>query len=155
MPVLAVAPATIAFDAEEGGEATISVSNAGTGTLLWSAAIVGSAGWLELGPFIGEGDGSVTLTAQPNEITEVREATIRVTSSNAENGPIDVVVSQEAAEPVLPEDLNGDAAINAVDVQLVINGALGLETGVETDVNNDGATNAVDVQLVINGALGL
>lgn len=50
-------------------------------------------------------------------------------------------------------DLNGDNAVNAVDVQLAINGALGV--GPSADVNNDGQTNAVDVQLVINAALGL
>jgi hypothetical protein len=50
-------------------------------------------------------------------------------------------------------DLNDDNAVDAVDVQLVINGALGL--GDPADVNNDGPTDAVDVQLVINSALGL
>jgi len=53
------------------------------------------------------------------------------------------------------EDLNEDGAVNAVDVQLVINGALGLLDPLETDVNFDKVTNAVDVQLVINAALGL
>lgn len=53
-----------------------------------------------------------------------------------------------------PEDVNGDNAINAIDVQLVINGALGLDTGTaEPDVNGDGVINAIDVQLVINAAL--
>ncbi|MBI5095204.1 MAG: hypothetical protein HZB26_22565 [Candidatus Hydrogenedentes bacterium] len=50
-----------------------------------------------------------------------------------------------------PTDLNDDAAVNAVDVQLVINGALGV--GGAADVNTDGFTDAVDVQLVINAAL--
>ena len=53
------------------------------------------------------------------------------------------------------EDLNEDGEVNAVDVQLVINGALGLLDPLETDVNFDKETNAVDVQLVINAALGL
>lgn len=53
----------------------------------------------------------------------------------------------------MPEDLNGDSQVNAVDVQLAVNGALGI--GAEADVNGDGDTNAVDVQLVINAALGL
>lgn len=53
------------------------------------------------------------------------------------------------------EDLNEDGQVNAVDVQLVINGALGLTDPLETDVNFDKVTNAVDVQLVINAALGL
>jgi len=53
------------------------------------------------------------------------------------------------------QDLNEDGLVNAVDVQLVINGALGLLDPLETDVNFDKVTNAVDVQLVINAALGL
>lgn len=52
-------------------------------------------------------------------------------------------------------DLNRDQKANAVDIQLVLNGALGLPTGAtRTDVNEDGATDAADVQLVINGVLG-
>lgn len=50
-------------------------------------------------------------------------------------------------------DLNDDDVVNAIDVQLVINGALGV--GAPADVNNDGQTNAIDIQLVINAALGL
>ncbi len=53
-------------------------------------------------------------------------------------------------------DINGDDAINAVDVQLVINAALGIDIGgLIADVNGDTAVNAVDVQLVINAALGI
>jgi hypothetical protein len=52
-----------------------------------------------------------------------------------------------------PEDLDGNGTVDAVDVQLVINGALGV--GLPADVNNDGETDAVDVQIVINAALGV
>ena len=52
-------------------------------------------------------------------------------------------------------DIDGDGRINAVDVQLVINRALGLSVPQNCDVDGDGKVNAVDVQLVINGALGL
>ncbi len=52
-------------------------------------------------------------------------------------------------------DINADGRMDAVDVQLVINGALGIPIPFSADVNNDGATNAVDVQVVINGVLGL
>ncbi len=54
-----------------------------------------------------------------------------------------------------PADLNDDDTVDAVDVQLVINGALGISADVATDVNGDDETDAVDVQLVINAALGL
>jgi hypothetical protein len=53
-------------------------------------------------------------------------------------------------------DVNGDNAADAIDVQLTINGVLGLDIGsVDVDVNGDFLVNAVDVQYVINGALGL
>lgn len=52
-------------------------------------------------------------------------------------------------------DVNGNGEINAVDVQLVINEALGISTGYSGDIDANGLVNAVDVQLVINGALGL
>jgi len=55
-------------------------------------------------------------------------------------------------------DINADGVTNAVDVQLVINAALGIDIGIlktAADINGDGLVNAVDVQRVINGALGL
>ena len=52
-------------------------------------------------------------------------------------------------------DINGDTTVNAVDVQLVINGALGLPGSFDTDVNGSGGTDAIDIQVVINAALGL
>ncbi|MBI4558729.1 MAG: PQQ-dependent sugar dehydrogenase [Candidatus Hydrogenedentes bacterium] len=53
-------------------------------------------------------------------------------------------------------DLNRDGFVDAVDVQLIINAALGIDVGdIEADVNQDNTLTAVDVQLVINRALGL
>jgi hypothetical protein len=53
-------------------------------------------------------------------------------------------------------DINGDSMVDAVDVQLVINGALGVDIApFDGDVNGNNAVDAVDVQLVINAALGL
>lgn len=52
-------------------------------------------------------------------------------------------------------DTDGNNVTDAVDVQLVINAALGMGISLATDINGDGAVDAVDVQLVINGALGL
>jgi len=68
---------------------------------------------------------------------------------------IDIFALKLPSIDTVPEDINHDGVVNAVDVQLVINGALGIPTKFETDVNGDMTTNAVDVQLVINAALGL
>jgi hypothetical protein len=79
----------------------------------------------------------------------------RFHSSEADaNGPrLTVVVESEAGDP---EDIDGSGGVDAIDVQLAINGALGIDISpFSADVNNDGATNAIDVQLVINAVLGV
>ncbi|MBI4556142.1 MAG: carboxypeptidase regulatory-like domain-containing protein [Candidatus Hydrogenedentes bacterium] len=63
--------------------------------------------------------------------------------------------SLEPAAARQPSDLDSNGVVNAVDVQLVINAALGLHPDHDCDVNKDQTVNAVDVQLVINAALGL
>lgn len=56
-----------------------------------------------------------------------------------------------------PLDINGDGAINAIDVQLVINDVLNLAVPpfLTGDTNRDGAVNAADIQQTINAALGI
>lgn len=61
-----------------------------------------------------------------------------------------------AIRTYLGYDANGDGIANAIDIQIVINGVLGLAVGpYSADVNNDGSASSVDVQLMINRALGL
>ena len=51
-------------------------------------------------------------------------------------------------------DVNQDGRVDAIDVQMVINGALsGAKADSRKDINRDGKVNAIDVQLVINAAL--
>lgn len=65
-------------------------------------------------------------------------------------------VSGTVHAQTVPGDLDESSSVNAVDVQLVINGVLGIDIApIDPDVNSDLQTNAVDVQLVVNGALGL
>jgi hypothetical protein len=52
-------------------------------------------------------------------------------------------------------DVNRSSVVDAVDIQLVINGALELPTEFETDIDFDGNTAAVDIQLAINAALDI
>lgn len=53
-------------------------------------------------------------------------------------------------------DINADVEVNAIDVQLVINGALALDImPYNSDVDLSGLTDAIDVQLVINAVLDL
>ena len=51
-------------------------------------------------------------------------------------------------------DINQDSIANVVDVQRIINEALGVAAAAD-DLNGDGIVNVVDVQIVINAALGL
>ncbi|MCD6288287.1 MAG: right-handed parallel beta-helix repeat-containing protein, partial [Candidatus Hydrogenedentes bacterium] len=66
-----------------------------------------------------------------------------------------VKIVQLAPEPDVPGDVDGSGIVNAIDVQLVINEALGIDTGRDCDINGDTRIDAVDVQLVINAALGI
>ncbi len=61
-----------------------------------------------------------------------------------------------AEEEFAPEDVNADGEVNAVDIQLVINAALGIDISpYDGDVTGNGKVDAVDVQRVINAALGI
>jgi len=57
--------------------------------------------------------------------------------------------------PGVPGDVDGNEAVDAVDIQLVINNVLGLDVDWDCDVNRNGTVDAVDIQLVINAALGI
>ncbi len=53
-------------------------------------------------------------------------------------------------------DVNGDASVNIVDIQLLVNKILGIAVGsVDGDLNRDGNTNVQDLQLLVNVILGL
>jgi hypothetical protein len=54
-----------------------------------------------------------------------------------------------------PADVNRDGAVDALDVQTVINAALGLPVQWNCDVSGDDLVNAIDVQVVINAVLGV
>ncbi len=53
-----------------------------------------------------------------------------------------------------PADVDFSNIIDAVDIQLTINGALGIPVEFESDIDTNDMVDAVDVQLVINAALG-
>jgi hypothetical protein len=51
-------------------------------------------------------------------------------------------------------DLNDDGLVNAVDVQLVVNAALGLRACGAGDLNGDGVCDSTDIQRIVRAALG-
>ena len=65
------------------------------------------------------------------------------------------VASSSAPGALVAGDVNDSGEVNALDVQLVINAALGLSVQYDCDIDISSGVDAVDVQLVINAALGL
>jgi len=65
------------------------------------------------------------------------------------------LVSPAAHAVLIAGDVDKSGGIDAVDVQLVINGALELPVAQLTDVDYDLQTNVADIQLVINAVLGI
>lgn len=57
------------------------------------------------------------------------------------------------ALPPAPEDVNNDGFVDAVDVQLVINAALGIPIEGDADIDGVNGVNAVDIQMVVVAAL--
>ncbi len=101
-----------------------------------------------------------SLTFDSSEVSDVAVvpdmAFIRVQASDGFNySEVEVVGLPLQPTETSYTDIDGDGSVNAVDVQLVINEALGVDTGEEADINGDGSIDAVDVQLVINAALGI
>lgn len=60
-----------------------------------------------------------------------------------------------AAQGSAPADVDQNGAVNAIDVQLVINAVLGVPGDFDCDTDGDGRVNARDTQIVINASLGL
>ncbi|MBI4559762.1 MAG: hypothetical protein HY706_19400, partial [Candidatus Hydrogenedentes bacterium] len=78
---------------------------------------------------------------------------IRLTNTTDSN--IAAVFIPAADAITYPADINGDGTVDAADVQLVTNAALGQPIEGNADVNATCGVDAIDVQLVINAALGL
>ncbi len=55
----------------------------------------------------------------------------------------------------LKGDLNGDGAVNVLDLQLMINCILGRAPVAGSDLNGDGRTDVLDLQLLVNLILGV
>ncbi len=68
---------------------------------------------------------------------------------------VEEVIKAAYITVLAPEDVDGSGGVNAVDVQMTINAALGIPETPPIDVDEDGDCDAVDIQLVINAALGI
>lgn len=93
-PILAVSPSgrDVPYSA---GTATFEVSNAGGGSLTWTAAVVAGGSWLSIASGSGgTGDGTISVAFTVNQLSSERVGIIRVTAAGAAGSPRDVTVTQ-------------------------------------------------------------
>jgi hypothetical protein len=81
--------------AKDAGTTTFSVSNTGTGTMPWTAAVTSGGTWLSItSGASGTDTGTINCSFTANTSTLARTATIRVTATGATGSPVDVTVTQ-------------------------------------------------------------
>jgi Concanavalin A-like lectin/glucanases superfamily/Fibronectin type III domain/Viral BACON domain len=103
-PALSVTPGSLSFSATQGGAnpaaKTLSVSNAGGGTLNWTASE--SASWLSISPSSGTNAGTITVTPSTSGLAPGTYTTdVTVTAAGAGGSPktIPVTLTVDAATP--------------------------------------------------------
>ncbi len=104
-PVLSVTPASLTFNGTQGaaGPATksLTVSNAGGGTLSWTAA--DDVPWLSVSPASGTGAGSVTVTPDTSGLTAgTYNGTVTVTAAGVDGSPKAIPVTLTVDPPPPP-----------------------------------------------------
>ena len=93
-PDLSVNPTSL-FVPYIAGTTTFAVSNAGGGTMNWTAAVTAGGDWLTItAGSSGTGNGTITIHYAESTTSTPRNGTIRVTAAGATHSPIDVTVSQ-------------------------------------------------------------
>jgi hypothetical protein len=108
-PTLLVTPIVMVVD-QFGGTETITIRNLGTGTLSWSLSVTSGDDWLPALDQSGVGDATVTLTLDANLLQIPRTGTIHATAPGANGDPLDVTISQDAAQ-----DTDGDGILDTVE----------------------------------------
>jgi hypothetical protein len=82
------------------GSTSFSVSNTGTGTMPWTAAVTSDSSWLTItSGASGTNTGVITCDYTANTSTSSRTGTIRVTATGAKGSPTDVTVTQAPPTP--------------------------------------------------------
>jgi Domain of unknown function (DUF4082)/Concanavalin A-like lectin/glucanases superfamily/Fibronectin type III domain/Bacterial Ig domain/Viral BACON domain len=104
-PSLSVSPTSLSFSGTAGGSSpaakTLSVSNAGSGTLDWTASE--SASWLSVSPASGTGAGTITVTPSISGLAAGTYTTdITVAAVGADNSPKTIPVTLTLDPPAPP-----------------------------------------------------
>ena len=80
---------------KEASTTTFNVSNTGTGTISWTAAVTTGSSWLSItSGASGSNSGTITCSYSANTTTSSRIATIRISVSGATGSSVDVTVTQ-------------------------------------------------------------
>jgi hypothetical protein len=109
----------------------------------WTAA--SNAAWISITSGVsGSGNGTVNYSVTANSTASSRAGSMTIAGQS-------FVVTQTRAS----NDINGDGAVNVLDLQILVNVILGVATNPGTcDLNSDGSVNAIDLQRLINAILG-
>ena len=87
---------------KDAGETTFGVSNTGTGTMSWTAAVTSSSSWLKItSGASGSNAGTITCSYDANTGSTARTGIIRVTATGAMGSPKEVKVTQASTPPTL------------------------------------------------------
>jgi len=114
---------------KDSGTAIFSVSNTGSGTMSWTAAVTAGSEWLKItSGNSGTNTGSINVSFDENTGTETRKGTIRVTAGGADGSPTDVTVTQAGTmtQPILsitPASQNVDDSSGTVQFTVANTGA--------------------------------
>lgn len=125
-PVLSVSPDSRSVSSSAGAT-TFSVSNAGTGTMTWTAAVTQGDSWLWISAGAsGTDSGTITAEFMRNTGTESRSATITVTANGAAGSPKDVTVAQagEAAQNQAPNPPSSPSPADGANIGSAVSATL-------------------------------
>jgi hypothetical protein len=111
-PVLSVTPASRVV-AKDAASTSLSVSNAGTGTMAWTAAVTSGGGWLRItSGTSGSDSGTITCAFDANTGASSRTAGIRITAPGATGSPVDVSVTQAANTTQCTATIDGNLSMH-------------------------------------------
>ena len=139
-PILSVTPDNRDVPATA-GNTTFSVSNAGGGTMPWTATVTSGSSWLSItSGNSGTNNGTINIGYTTNGGTSSRTGTITVTASGATGGPKLVIVTQAGPPP----QIGGIRPVSPTTVS----GSANTEFDVYVEVQN--VTNLFGVSFVLN-----
>jgi hypothetical protein len=99
--------------AKEADTTSFSVSNTGTGTMPWTAAVTPASSWLTIkSGTSGTNSATITCSYSANTTSSSQTATIRVTATGATGSPQDVTVTQASAPTACTATIDGNLSLH-------------------------------------------